>query len=592
MLVEAGAPTLGKVWPGLDAWRHSDVDHRRHWGTKGPEQEAASSSNLAGVLSLQGDCLAAHARQVLLTPDPRHKAWLSHEAWKAYKAGQVPIGIAAAPTEPARPARPELVPAKQIPTPKNSPLPLNVYMLHNLAHVELNAIDLAWDTVARFSPLGLEPGFYADFAHVADDESRHLGWCLQRLEELGHAYGDMPAHNLLWEGAQVSSGDLNGRLAVVPMSQEARGLDAGPRLSAKLVGWGDNRTAAIVERIAREEKAHVAVGVAWFRRICSALEADPGTSFRVLLSELCPNLLKGPFNHETRVEVGLEQSWYDPSMWPANTPAALTQPGQGALAGAPGSPDSLSRDDVRCASTEASLASQAPVESQPSLLAIHLQVNPKVPQGLPQQPVSLHVLIPTIGRRHLPIMLASLRDQLQPQDYLTVVFDGRDEQGVFEAAQAQVAEMDVQGEVVFELKAFNNSGKVRQKYQGKKGDFVMFADDDNVYTPGALDVIRSIVWRDLDGLYMFKVEQAVKRGKKVLWGIEGIGLGTVDTACGVAPVRHVQKAKWSARWHRTYKTYCCADAEFYRQLSAAVPRTYFVDHLIYLHSGQRHNKLD
>ena len=136
------------------------------------------------------------------------------------------------------------------------------FRLHNLAHIELNAIDLAWDTVVRFSSLDLDPQFYSDFAHVADDESRHLLWCLQRLQELGVAYGDMPAHDLLWQGAQASSGDVVARMAVVPMGQEARGLDAGGRLAERLVGLGDARSARIVARIALEERAHVAVG-AW-----------------------------------------------------------------------------------------------------------------------------------------------------------------------------------------------------------------------------------------------------------------------------------------------------------------------------------------
>lgn len=98
-----------------------------------------------------------------------------------------------------------------MPSAKDSGLPLNVCLLHNLAHIELNAIDLAWDTVARYSPLRLPAGFYEDFARVADDESRHCGWCLQRLSELGASYGDLPAHDLLWEGAQLSAGDLNAR---------------------------------------------------------------------------------------------------------------------------------------------------------------------------------------------------------------------------------------------------------------------------------------------------------------------------------------------------------------------------------------------
>ncbi|GAB4823905.1 hypothetical protein N2152v2_010951 [Parachlorella kessleri] len=228
----------------------------------------------------------------------------------------MPVGTAEAPAAPARPDKPELVPPKQIPSLKASPLPLNVYTLHNLAHIELNAIDLAWDTVARFSGLGLPDDFYADFARVADDEARHLRWCLQRLGELGYEYGCMPAHNLLWEGAEMSSGDLFARLAIVPMSQEARGLDAGKRLAEKLVGWGDNRTAAIVHQIALEERNHVAVGVSWFQAISDALGVDPGPTFRSLLLELCPDLLKGPFNHDERGVAGLPRSWYDLTLWP------------------------------------------------------------------------------------------------------------------------------------------------------------------------------------------------------------------------------------------------------------------------------------
>ena len=118
-----------------------------------------------------------------------------------------------------------------------------------------------------FPPARRVQAFYADFVRVADDESRHLGWLLQRLAELGHAYGDLPAHDLLWEGAAASTADVTARLAVVPMSQEARGLDAGPRLADRLNGMGDPRSARIVKRIAAEERAHVAVGVAWFKRV-------------------------------------------------------------------------------------------------------------------------------------------------------------------------------------------------------------------------------------------------------------------------------------------------------------------------------------
>ncbi|XP_052726951.1 uncharacterized protein LOC108333083 isoform X2 [Vigna angularis] len=201
---------------------------------------------------------------------------------------------------------------KEIPAPKDSGLPLNAYMLHNLAHVELNAIDLAWDTVVRFSPYSeiLGEGFFADFAHVADDESRHFSWCSQRLAELGFKYGDMPAHNILWRECEKSSDNVAARLAVIPLVQEARGLDAGPRLVKKLVGFGDNRTSKIVARIADEEIAHVAVGVYWFASVCQKMNCAPGSTFKDLLKEYNVEL-KGPFNYAARDEAGIPRDWYD-----------------------------------------------------------------------------------------------------------------------------------------------------------------------------------------------------------------------------------------------------------------------------------------
>jgi len=129
--------------------------------------------------------------------DPATKAGLAHRAWSTYCAGTLPLGTRAqtaplpTPARPARPQRPRLVTPKQVPAPKDSPLPLPAHMLHNLAHIELNAIDLAMDTVARFAHLQLPPAFYEDFARVADDESRHFCWSLQRLHEMGADYGDM-----------------------------------------------------------------------------------------------------------------------------------------------------------------------------------------------------------------------------------------------------------------------------------------------------------------------------------------------------------------------------------------------------------------
>lgn len=322
------------VWAGLREWRGAPLNRRWVWGKRdAQEADASREDNPAPNLptpwatddapTTLPATLAECADLVLRTADPATKAALSHAAYAKFvnSRGAMRVGLASPPAVPARPARPELVEPKLVPSPKTCELGMSAAMIHNVAHIELNAIDLAWDTVARFSRLAgsdddascvpVPTEFFADFARVADDESRHLGWCLQRLGEMGVRYGDIPAHNVLWEGAEATAGSLPARLAVVPCMQEARGLDAGPRLCAKLQGRGDNRSAGIVRRISEEEMAHVAVGVAWFRHVCGALGGvDPGDAFRAHIGVHAPDALRGPFNHEQRVAAGLEPDWY------------------------------------------------------------------------------------------------------------------------------------------------------------------------------------------------------------------------------------------------------------------------------------------
>ncbi|CAK8536352.1 unnamed protein product [Lathyrus sativus] len=297
-------------WSGLHSWRHSPLNENRNWGPLGPHP--AQEPDLNDSPFGEASSLAEFGSIVLSTTDPLTKSHLSHVAYSLWRRHNVPIGLSDPPSRPARPEKPILVSPREIPAPKNSGLPLNAYLLHNLAHVELNAIDLAWDTVVRFSPYSdlLGEGFFADFAHVADDESRHFSWCSQRLAELGFKYGDMPAHNLLWRECEKSSDNVAARLAVIPLVQEARGLDAGPRLVQKLVGFGDNRTSKIVARIAEEEVAHVAVGLCWFLSICQKMNRTPDSTFKDLLKEYNVEL-KGPFNYAAREEAGIPRDWYD-----------------------------------------------------------------------------------------------------------------------------------------------------------------------------------------------------------------------------------------------------------------------------------------
>uniref|UniRef100_A0A7N0V472 Uncharacterized protein n=1 Tax=Kalanchoe fedtschenkoi TaxID=63787 RepID=A0A7N0V472_KALFE len=294
-------------WSGLQSWRANPLNEERKWGPSGPQFHPPLQ------LPLQGSSLAELGAIVLSTSDPLEKSRLSHLAYTQWRLHKLPVGTADAPHTPARPLKPLLVSHKEIPAPKSSGLPLNAFMLHNLAHVELNAIDLAWDTVVRFSPFQglLGDAFFADFAHVADDESRHFLWCSQRLAELGFKYGDMPAHNLLWRECEKSSDNVAARLAAIPLVQEARGLDAGPRLVHKLIGFGDIRTSNIVARIADEEVAHVAVGVDWFISVCQKLQREPCSTFKELLKEYNVEL-KGPFNYSARDEAGIPREWYVP----------------------------------------------------------------------------------------------------------------------------------------------------------------------------------------------------------------------------------------------------------------------------------------
>ncbi|XP_074276077.1 uncharacterized protein LOC141599848 [Silene latifolia] len=301
-----------KQWSGLQQWRSNPIDHNRIWGPIGPQPPLNPQHLQISI----GSCssLSQLAALVLSTSDPLSKSQLSHFAYSKWRSGDLPIGVFDPPSRPARPTKPNLVSPREIPAVKDSGLPLNAYLLHNLAHVELNAIDLAWDTVVRFSPYLdiLGEGFFADFAHVADDESRHFAWCSQRLSELGFSYGDMPAHNLLWRECEKSSDNVAARLATIPLVQEARGLDAGPRLVKKMMGFGDKRTSEIVSRISEEEIAHVAVGVYWFFSVCQKMGRVPCSTFKDLLKEY-DLVLKGPFNHSARDEAGLPRHWYDPA---------------------------------------------------------------------------------------------------------------------------------------------------------------------------------------------------------------------------------------------------------------------------------------
>jgi uncharacterized ferritin-like protein (DUF455 family) len=176
--------------------------------------------------------------------------------------------------------------------------------IHAIAHIEFNAIDLAWDAVYRFR--NMPPAFYADWVQVADDEARHFAMLQARLAELGHAYGDFPAHNGLWEMAEKTAGSCTARMALVPRVLEARGLDVTPGMIQRLRSLGDDASADILAVILAEEVAHVAAGSRWFAWCCAREGVDPAVTFAALLEGIAKGAIRGPFNRDARHAAGFD----------------------------------------------------------------------------------------------------------------------------------------------------------------------------------------------------------------------------------------------------------------------------------------------
>jgi len=205
---------------------------------------------------------------------------------------------------PGRPPAPRLVHPRELPKRGMGSNEGRAAFIHAVAHIEFNAIDLAWDAVYRFR--GMPDMYYADWVVVANDEARHFSLLRARLQELGHDYGDFDAHNGLWEMAEKTAHDGLARMALVPRVLEARGLDVTPGMIVKLRGLGDQATAEILELILREEVAHVAAGSHWFRWYCQRAGMEPNARFRELLQEYATGVLRKPFNMDARRQAGFD----------------------------------------------------------------------------------------------------------------------------------------------------------------------------------------------------------------------------------------------------------------------------------------------
>jgi len=256
--------------------------------------------------------LAEAAVAVLNAPAPADKVALTASGAAAWRAGTLALGSASPPDRPARPARPELRPPRDMPRRRAAGSDAGrAALLHALAHIELNAIDLAWDLIARFGGEALPRAFHDEWVDVAAEEAKHFALLAERLASLGHCYGDLPAHDGLWEAAQATAGDFLGRLAVVPLVLEARGLDVTPAMIARLDRAGDDAGAAVLRVIYEDEIGHVATGTRWFRWACAERGLEPATTYRALVRRYFKGALKPPFNHEARHAAGLDPAFYD-----------------------------------------------------------------------------------------------------------------------------------------------------------------------------------------------------------------------------------------------------------------------------------------
>jgi uncharacterized ferritin-like protein (DUF455 family) len=247
--------------------------------------------------------LAEAARICLTETDPDRKCQRTAEAAAAWRSGALPLcseacfqftddPVAGLPAT-LRLTEPTRVPRRGFGTTEGL-----AAFVHAIAHIEWNAVNLAWDAVGRFA--GLPREYYDDWVTVAVEEASHFRMLRARLRELGHDYGDFAAHAGLWQMAEATRGDVLDRMALVPRVLEARGLDVTPGLIAKLRARGDDATVAILEVILREEIGHVRIGSRWFHHLCAERRLEPAAAFADCIRRHFRGRVKGIEGDEAR----------------------------------------------------------------------------------------------------------------------------------------------------------------------------------------------------------------------------------------------------------------------------------------------------
>lgn len=260
-------------------------------------------------MALTPTALFSQTAQCLAISVPRQKCQAVAELWTSVENGNyqfdaetpvTPIG------DPGRPAKPILVEPSALKRRKLGSEQGRAALIHAIAHIEFNAINLALDAAFRFR--GMPQQYYLDWLSVAFDESRHFQLLSDRLQTLGCEYGDLPAHNGLWEMAQRTADDVMKRMALVPRVLEARGLDVTPGMIERLSKIGDGQTISILEVILEEEVRHVEIGSEWFRYCCQLRDLEPESVFLDLLKDYFKGPLRGPFNIPARMRAGFSEA--------------------------------------------------------------------------------------------------------------------------------------------------------------------------------------------------------------------------------------------------------------------------------------------
>ena len=247
------------------------------------------------------------ALAILANTDPQFKVSELHHLFDEYQQKRVTLNPSTAFDRqdlllPGRPAKPELVPPLQVPKRRMDTVEGRAMLWHSLAHIEFNAMNLALDAIWRFP--NMPQDYYEDWLKVAKEESYHFSLINAHMQSFGYRYGDFVAHNSLWEMVERTTDSVMARMALVPRTMEARGLDAVPGIRDRFKQIKDHRAVEILEIILRDEIGHVLIGNRWFNFLCTNEGVSPITTYRALAIQYRAPTLKAPFNIEARQQAG------------------------------------------------------------------------------------------------------------------------------------------------------------------------------------------------------------------------------------------------------------------------------------------------